>query len=263
MKHVAGHQTILAETRGRVRVLTLHRPERLNAVNETLYGELASAVRDADSDAAIGAIVVTGSGRAFCAGADLKAHAASERTPEERRRYIASGQEANLALQSAGVPAVAAVHGPAVGAGLELALSCDFIVVAPDARLRLPEIPLGTFVGGGVTYTLPARVGMARARELIYLGDFFSGADALEWGLADRSAPAERVVEEAVALAGRLADMPGDSLAHAKRLLTENARKSAQEAMAAEARALEACMGTESWREGVEAFSRRPQTADE
>jgi len=138
-----------------------------------------------------------------------------------------------------------------VGAGLELALSCDFIVVADDAKLRLPEIALATFVGGGVFHTLPERVGLAKAREILLLGEFFSGAEAHRIGLADRTVPAADVLSTAESLAGRLAENAPISMAFARRLLRQAPRMRRRELMAAEARTLEKCMATEDWREGV------------
>ncbi|MGD8277984.1 MAG: enoyl-CoA hydratase/isomerase family protein [Gemmatimonadota bacterium] len=170
-----------------------------------------------------------------------------------RKRSGRSGSGANLALQRCRKPVIAAVNGPAVGAGLELALSCDFILVATDAKLRFPELALGTFVGGGVTHTLPERVGMARARELLLLGDFFSGEQAAAIGLANRAAPAEQIAELAAALAERLARQAPIPVAHAKRLLRRARRLSRRGLMAEEARALAECMGTEDWKEGIAA----------
>jgi len=250
---------VKVERRGEVAWLTLNRPDRLNAVNLELYVGLTEAVRGVDRDEGIRAIVLTGAGRAFCAGADLKAHAGSTMTQRQRRRYARWAQRANLALQRSRKPVVAAVHGPAVGAGLELALSCDFIIVAAEARLRLPEVSLATFVGGGVTYTLPERVGMTHAKELILLGDFFTGERAAQIGLANRVVPAAEVHSAAVDLADRLARQAPMSVALAKRLLRRASRSGRRAAMEAEARALERCMATDDWMEGILAFrEKRP-----
>ena len=244
---------VLAAREGDVLWLTLNRPARLNAVNLPLYEALSAAIATADGDPAVRAIVLTGEGRAFCAGADLAAHADGPKPAGERRRYARAAQRANRALQRCGAPVIAAVNGPAVGAGLELALSCDLIVVAADAKLRLPEIALGTFFGGGVAHTLPQRVGSARARSLLYLGDFFTGAEAAAMGLAETAVPAEAVTETARALAKRLAERAPVSLRLAKRLLSRAPRMSRGAVMRAEERALVECMGTADWIEGVAA----------
>jgi enoyl-CoA hydratase/carnithine racemase len=244
---------VIVERRGAASWLTLHRPDRLNAVSQPLYEQLVEVVADAESDDAVRVLVVTGAGRAFCAGADLKAHAAAERSDRERRDYARAAQRANLALQRCRKPVIAAVNGAAIGAGLELALSCDFILVAADAKLRFPELALGTFVGGGVTHTLPERVGMARARALLMLGDFFTGEQAAAMGLANRAAPADHIPELATALAERLARQAPIPMAHAKRLLRRARRLGRRQLMAAEARALADCMGTQDWKEGIAA----------
>jgi enoyl-CoA hydratase len=248
---------VIIERRGPVSWLTLNRPHRLNAVSLPMYGILEEAMRDASLADEVRAIVITGAGRAFCAGADLKAHAESTMTERDRHRYARGAQRANLAIQRSAKPVIAAVHGPAIGGGLELALSCDFIVVASEAKLRLPEFALGTFVGGGVTYTLPERIGMARTKELLMFGDFFTGDHAAAIGLANRAVPAEQVHRVALDMAGELALRAPISMRLGKRLLRRSRRMSRRDAMRAEAKALEACMATEDWIEGARAFAER------
>jgi enoyl-CoA hydratase len=245
------------ERDGDLLLLVLSRPGRLNAVSRAMYAALVAALEDAGADRSVRAIVLTGEGRAFCSGADLKEHARGERPERERAEYIALGQRANRLLQEIPQPVVAAVNGAAVGAGLELALSADLIVVAVDARLRLPEIALGTFPGGGVTATLPARVGLARAKELILLGDFFTGEDAVRWGLANAAEPAAHVLERGVAIARRLAGLAPLPLARAKELMNRAPRLAMDEVMRLEAEALAECMATEDWGEGIAAFGER------
>jgi enoyl-CoA hydratase len=236
-------------------VLTLNRPHRLNAVNPGVYAALVDALSDPGPE--VRSVVLTGAGRAFCAGADLKAHASGSPEGAERGRYVELAQEANRILQTGGIPVVAAVNGPAVGAGLELALSADFMLVAEDARLRLPEIALGTFVGGGVVYTLANRVGVLRARELIYFGEFFTGSEAARMGVANRALPAARVVEEALSWARRLAERAPRSIAAAKRLTAPATVGSKDRMMEEEARVLEEVFGTRDWAEGIAAFAEK------
>lgn len=242
---------------GRLRILTLNRPARLNAVSLELYRDLHAAITAAAAAADVRVVLLTGAGRAFCVGADLKAHAGDEPTTQDRRRYIRAAQRAAAALQRCGKPVVAAVNGHAIGAGLELALACDFIVVAAEAKLRFPEVALGTFVGGGVTYTLPRRVGHARAAELLMLADFFTPAQALEMGLVNRVVAAGQVRDAALELARRLVERAPISLRHTKRLLQANPRLQPEAALRREAAALLACMRTADWREGVDAFAER------
>ncbi len=250
---------VLVHREGMVVEIALNRPDRLNAVSRALYERLVEELERADADADVRAVVLTGAGRAFCAGADLKAHADGPPDPEERARYVDAAQEANRVLQTMGTPVVAAVHGPAIGGGLELALSCDLLLVAEDAKLRFPEVALATFIGGGVSYTLPQRVGLARARELVYFGDFFSGVDAAEMGIANRALPVEEVQPTARAWAQRLAAQAPLSLTAAKRLLGAAADHPRHEVLAAERDALDEIFGSRDWREGVAAFhEKRP-----
>ncbi len=245
---------VLASRDGALLILTLNRPHRLNAVNVRLYEGLVCELKGAEADSGIRCVILTGRGRAFCAGADLKEHRDREMTVEERRHYTAVAQGANHLIQTIGTPVVAAVNGHAIGAGLELALSADFAIVAEDARLRLPEIALGTFVGGGAVYTLSNRVGVAKAREIIFLGDFFSGADAADMGVVNRAVPAHDVLSEATRLARRLARRAPIPLAAAKQLIGPAAEMSREEAMEREKAALEAIFKTSDWREGLAAF---------
>ena len=250
---------VLVRRDGAVATLTLNRPARLNAVSLSLYDSLTESLRTISSDSSIRAAVITGAGRAFSVGADLKTHGETDPTQEERRHYIAAAQQANRLLQTLSKPVVAAINGHAIGAGLELALSCDLIIVAEEAKLRLPEIALGTFVGGGVTYTLAQRVGLAKAKELVFLADFIEAKEAARLGLANQCVPSAQVLETASSLAVRLAAMAPRSLALAKRLLGRAASIDRDTALADESEALLECMQTRDWREGINAFHERRQ----
>jgi enoyl-CoA hydratase len=248
---------VVTERRGPLLVLTLNRPHRLNAVSLSMYRRLIQEVEGVGKDRDLRAIVVTGSGRGFSVGADLKAHGEGEPDRDFRRSYVAAAHEANLAVQEAPVPVVAAVNGHAVGAGLELALSADLMVVAREAKLRLPELALGTFVGGGVTQTLAARVGGARARRILLLAPFLSGAEAAGIGLADEAVPAEEVLTRALALAEEVAAMAPVSVRLARELLRKAPHLDRHQVMEAEAEALLRCMETRDWREGIRAFEEK------
>jgi enoyl-CoA hydratase len=250
-------EPLLARRKGSLLILTLNRPDRLNAVSLPLYRSLEEELRRADGDGSIRCVVLTGAGRAFCVGADLKSHASGPPSGDERGEYVRRAQRVNRLLQLGGKPVVAAVNGHAIGAGLEMALSSDFMIVADDAKLRFPEISLGTFVGGGTVYTLAERVGVLKARELIYLGDFFRGSEAAEMGIAYRAVPTERVLEESLELAGRLARKAPISLAWAKRLIGPASTMSRKRALRLEAGALDRIMDTRDWAEGVKAFDER------
>ena len=250
---------LLARRDGSLLTLTLNRPHRLNAVNRAVYERLVAELEAAEADRQVRCVLLTGKGRAFCAGADLKAHRDRPQSPEERRRYTHLGQRANHLIQSIGTPVVAAVNGHAIGAGLELALSADFAIVAENARLRLPEIALGTFVGGGAVYTLAERVGVLKAREIIFLGDFFPGAEAAAMGALNRAVPASEVLREATRLAHRLARRAPIPLAAAKKLIGPASALPREEALERERATLVKILGTADWREGLAAFhEKRP-----
>jgi enoyl-CoA hydratase len=245
---------LIFDLQGAVATLRLNRPERLNAVSADMYVAMGEALATVETDPGIRSVIFTGAGRAFCVGADLKAHGEGEMDADARRAYVESAQEVCQRVQELPKPTIAAVNGHAIGAGLEIALSCDFIIVAEDAKLSLPELSLGTFVGGGVSYTLAQRVGLARARELILLGERFSGSEAADMGIATRSLAADRVLAEAEALARELAKRAPIPVALAKQLFSRIRDLDSSAALDEEARALLACMDTKDWREGIRAF---------
>jgi len=248
---------LIYDRRGTIAVLTLNRPERLNAVSLALYQALEKALLAIADDASIRSVVLTGAGRAFCVGADLKAHGSHDLSEDERREYVEAGQGVSSLIQNCDKPFVAAVNGHAIGAGLELALACDLLVVADEAKLRFPEISLGTFVGGGAIYTLAARVGLTKAKELIMLGEFFNGAEAVSFGLANWAVPDAEVLPTSLNIAERLSKMAPVSLRHAKRLLNRARHLESDAALELEAEALLACMRTRDWKSGVQAFAEK------
>tara|TARA_R110002094_G_scaffold10330_16_gene20216 strand:+ start:718 stop:1620 length:903 start_codon:yes stop_codon:yes gene_type:complete len=257
--HDAGMPELLVTREQATACLTMQRPDRLNAVTQQLYEELIAGLADASADPTVRAVVLTGAGRAFCVGADLKNHGSGAPDEAERRRYAQFGQDAAEAIMRCDKPVIAAINGHAIGAGLELALACDLSVVAEDAKLRFPELGLGTFVGGGTTITLLERVGMTRAKQLLLLGRFFSGRDAQAWGICNESAASDKVLAHAKTMAEEVANMAPRSVAFAKRLLLQAREQTLTQALAAEADALAACMGSKDWQEGIDAFrDKRP-----
>jgi enoyl-CoA hydratase len=243
---------------GAVATLTLHRPQALNALSAELLRELARAVREVRRDAAVRALVVTGSGeKAFCAGADIAAMAAM--SAAEGHAYSALGHEVFARLEALAIPVVAAVNGVALGGGLELALACDLIVASARARLGQPEINLGLIPGFGGTQRLVRRLGLGRARELIYLGHMVPAEEALRIGLVERVVPPEQVLDEAHKLAAELAAKPPLALAQAKRSTALAADADLTTGCRAEVDAFGVVFASEDRREGLEAFlGKRP-----
>jgi enoyl-CoA hydratase/carnithine racemase len=247
--------TIVRTSDGQVTVLSLNRPERLNAVSEELYRTLHTALVDLDDDPDVRAVVVTGSGRAFCVGADLKAHREGTRSPHDQAEYVRLGQQVCRQIQMMSTPVIAAVNGYAFGAGAEMAVSADFLVAAVDAILGFPEVKIGTFVGGGITQRLPRMIGLRKATELLLLGEPFSGKQALEYGLAYIAVPADQLLKTSKSLAQILAAKAPLSLGRLKTALQHNLNL--DETLEMEADALLTIMNSKDWAEGVAAFAQR------
>jgi len=227
--------TVLTEDVGAgVRVLTLNRPQRLNAITPELLEDLIAALQAADGDPAIRAVVLTGAGRAFCAGDDLKEFGAQSTDAATTRAYIERIQDVTRALLLGDTPVIGAVRGWAVGGGLEWMINCDFAIAAEGTRFFFPEISLGVFVTGGVTELLPRLVGLQRARELIMLGERFDAAQAHEWGLLSNVVPDAELMPEALALARRIAALPPGPVRDLRRILARRSGGGLEAAMAAE-----------------------------
>lgn len=246
---------VIAERRDAVLRITLNRPDRLNAVSEELYTAVLEHLVAADSDAAVRCVVLIGAGRAFCVGADLKAHGEGTRSASDQKGYVDLGQRVCAQIQRMSTPVIAAVHGYALGAGAEMAVSADFLVIATDAKMGFPEVSIGTFVGGGVTYRLPRLLGLRRATELLMLGERFTGAQAAEWGLAYAAVEPDQLGHTADDLATALAAKAPISLARMKKALLTATEIDV--ALRDEAADLLAVMRTEDWAEGVRAFADR------
>ncbi len=250
---------LLVEQQESVLWLKINRPHRLNAVSQALYDQLCGALDQAEKNADIRCVVLTGVGRAFCVGADMKAHAAG-RTAFERREYLRGEQAVCQRLFDLPKPVVAAVNGYALGAGAEMALAADFMLMQAEAQWGLPEISIGAFIGGGVSWLLPARVGLARAKALVMLGERISAPQAVELGLAQRciaASSAEAFAAEVQAFALQLASKAPLSMALAKQHLNRAGQRHFEDALVAELEGMMFCSSTRDWQEGVDAFSQK------
>jgi 2-(1,2-epoxy-1,2-dihydrophenyl)acetyl-CoA isomerase len=219
--------TILTEQRGDVLLITLNRPDKLNAWSRTMGRELALTMRDANEDAGIGAMVVTGAGRAFCAGADIGDTFADQgETTSERNTVTGEGTRVAFAwvdLCLASKPLIAAVNGLCIGVGVTQILSFDAIIASDQARFGIGFIKLGLVPELAATRVLTQRMGPGKARLFALSGDFWTADEALASGLVDRVVEHDALVDEAVAIAGRIAANPAPQLQWTKELLTENA----------------------------------------
>lgn len=263
------YETIQYAHEGSFGVIRLNRPERMNAVIEQMYLEIQDALDQAVKDSDIHVLILTGSvlkrgdteKQIFCAGADLKKHASGDRSPAQKRAYILLAHETTRQLYEFPKPIIAAVNGPARGAGSEMAMSCDFIMMAEEATLAFPETGLGTFVGGGVTFHLPRILGLTKAKELIYTGRVIDGKTALALGLALKCCPVEILMDEVRKFAQTMAEKAPLSMRFAKRRLQQSPALDLETVLHLEAEAILACMDTEDWHEGIRAFNekRKPQ----
>jgi enoyl-CoA hydratase/carnithine racemase len=230
--------TVLTEEAGDgVRVITLNRPQRLNAIVPELLEDLIAALQAADRDADIRAVVLTGAGRAFCAGDDLKEFGSQSRDEATTWAYIERIQDVTRVMVLGDTPVIGAIRGWAVGGGLEWVINCDVAVAAEGTRFFFPEIALGVFVTGGVTELLPRLVGLQRARELILLGERFDAAQARDWGLIRTVVPDDALMPEALALARRVAALPPGPVRDLRRILARRAGGGLEAALAAETEA--------------------------
>ena len=221
-----------ADAPGGVRVITLNRPERLNAITPALLDGLVAALDAANADPAIGAILLTGAGRAFCSGDDLKEFDSQVGPDSATRAYIERIQDVTRAMLHGAKPVVGAVRGWAVGGGLEWTIDCDFAIAAAGTRFFFPEISWGVFVTGGVTALLPRLAGLHRARALIMLGEKFDAAAAHAMGIVHQVVADEALMDTALGLARRLAALPPGPVRDLRRILVGRAELDA--ALAAE-----------------------------
>jgi enoyl-CoA hydratase/carnithine racemase len=196
-------EVLLFETSGAVATITLNRPDQLNALNSELTGAYTEAIREARDDSTIRVVIVTGAGRAFCAGADLKERARTDAAVGGN--FFATPRSDTLYSLAIDKPLIAAVHGYCLAGGLELALTCDLRIAVEGTRFGMPEIRRGFFPGGGGPQRLPRLIPQARALEMLLTGDQYDAAQMLEWGLVNRVVPREQLLPEARALAEQIA----------------------------------------------------------
>ncbi|MDH2239821.1 enoyl-CoA hydratase [Pigmentiphaga sp. GD03639] len=247
---------VLVERRGRVGLLTLNRPKALNALNDALMDELGAALLAFDADPDIGAVVITGSEKAFAAGADIGAMKDLSYMDAYASDFITRNWETLRRIRK---PVVSAVAGYALGGGCELAMMCDILVAAETARFGQPEIKLGIIPGAGGTQRLPRAVGKAKAMDLILTGRLMDAAEAERAGLVARVVPADKLLDEAIEIATVIASMSLPSVMMAKEAVNRAFETPLAEGMQFERRLFHSLFGTQDQKEGMEAFvAKRP-----
>jgi enoyl-CoA hydratase len=253
------YQTIICRTpAANVFEIRLNRPDSLNAIHETVIEELTAALGEAAQDRDTRVVILSGEGRAFCAGADYKRHAV--RPASDRPAYLRGLFGICQQLYAHPKPIVAAVHSFAIGMGAEMAANCDFLLMTDDAFLHFPEVAIGTFVGGGVTNILPRLIGLNRAREVLMMCKPITAKDALALGLANKICPKHSLIAAALEFAQQLTQLAPIPVALTKRTLNAAVDQDYDTSAHAEYDGVLSCMGTADWQEGVRAFAekRRP-----
>ncbi len=253
------HETIDLRIDGGAARLLLDRPDSLNAWNEQLGRDLLDAVETVAGDESVRAVLITGAGRAFSSGADLKEERPGDEggVPDLSVRLRELYHPIILGIREMPKPVIAAVNGPAVGIGCSLALDCDLIVAAESAYFLLAFVNIGLVPDGGSTAMLPARIGLARATEMGMLGEKVPAAQALEWGLVNRVVPDDGLEAEADQLLGGLVSGPTRSYANYKALLNRRVYAGLAEQLDAEAEAQREQGQTSDFLEGVMAFAQK------
>ena len=243
-------ETIIVETRGRVGLITLNRPQALNALNGQLIGELNQALDTFEADEAIGAMVITGSDKAFAAGADIKEMQAKTYAEAYRDDFIASWERITRARK----PIIAAVAGFALGGGCELAMSCDFIIAADTAKFGQPEIKLGVMPGAGGTQRLARFVGKAKAMEMCLTGRMMDAAEAERCGLVSRVVSAANLLADAIKTAEAIAGMSLPVAMMTKESVNRAFETTLSEGIKFERRVFHSQFALEDQKEGMAAF---------
>ena len=246
-------ETILIETRGRVAIITLNRPAALNALNATLIRELGDAVAAYDADERVGCMLLTGSDKAFAAGADIKEMQGLSFVEAFGRDYGA----ALTRVSGARKPIVAAVAGYCLGGGAELAMMCDIVIAADTAKFGQPEITLGIMPGMGGTQRLPRAVGKAKAMDMILTGRMIDAAEAERSGLVSRVVPANDLIEEALRVAEKIGGFSLPSVMMAKESVNRAFEMPLAEGLRFERRLFHAMFATDDQKEGMAAFAEK------
>jgi enoyl-CoA hydratase len=245
------YDNIVVETHGAVGLIRLNRPKALNALCDALVREMGHALDVFEEDDAIGAVVITGSEKAFAAGADIKEMAGRSYMDVYMSDFITHGWERVTTCRK---PIVAAVAGFALGGGCELAMMCDTVIAAETAKFGQPEITLGVIPGAGGTQRLTRFVGKAKAMDMVLTGRMMDAAEAERSGLVSRVVPAEKLLEEALAVAARIASMSRPSVMIAKEAVNRAYETTLAEGVRFERRVFHSLFATEDQKEGMAAF---------
>lgn len=246
------YSTILLEVENGVALLKINRPEAMNAINHDVLRELIAAFEEMDSDDTVSVIIVTGEGKTFVAGADIKAMLSM--SAPEAREFSDTGHTLMVIMEKVGKPIIAAINGFALGGGLELAMSCDFIFASEKAKLGQPEINLGVIPGFGGTQRLSRLVGKARAKELIFTGAMIGAQEAKELGIVNKVFPPDDLLPEAKKAAAQIASKGALSLRLAKAAVDAGCEVDLTNGCRMERDCFALCFSHQDQKEGMSAF---------
>jgi enoyl-CoA hydratase len=245
------NELIIVSTQARVGIITLNRPKQLNALNDQLMDELGAALKAFDANPEIGCMIITGSEKAFAAGADIGAMASYSFADVYKGDYITRNWEQ---IRSIRKPVIAAVSGFALGGGCELAMMCDFIIAADNARFGQPEIKLGVIPGAGGTQRLPRAVGKAKAMDMALTGRMMDATEAERAGLVSRIVPLDKLMEEALGAALMICDFSQIAVMAAKESVNRAFEGGLADGIMFERRMFHALFATADQKEGMDAF---------
>jgi enoyl-CoA hydratase len=247
------YKTILFQKAGGIATVTLNRPDSLNALNSDVYNELYDVFEAIEHDDDVRVVVLTGSGeKAFAAGSDVVEM--QNMNTLEIQKFVATIRKASDRIYSLTKPTIAAIHGYALGGGCELSMCCDLRICSEKARFGQPEINLGLIPGACGTQRLPRLIGVAKAKEMIFLGDMIKADEALNLGLVNKVVPPESLMDEAMEWAKKLAGKSGPILAMAKMAINTGIDTDITSGLNTEARCLALCFATEDQKAGMKAF---------
>ena len=258
------NKDLLLEKDGRVAVLTLNRPDKMNALNAAMREYLPLALQEVQEDDNLRALIITGAGRGFCSGADVAvqaARAAGEQVDISRKNILQLVGSLILGFEKINKPIIAAINGIAAGVGLTLTLACDIRLASASARFSAIWVKRGLIADGGATFLLPLVVGMEKALELSFTGDVIDAQEAERIGLVSRVIPPEELMSRAKELAQKIASGPPISVELVKRVMWEKIRNQVREHLLFESYAQTVCRSTQDQKEAVKAFmeKREPQ----
>lgn len=255
------YETLLVETRERVGLITLNRPQAMNALSDLLMDELTEALLAFDADDQVRVIVLTGAGKAFAAGADIAAMKDLTHLEAFKSEFISRNWET---LKRVRKPVIAAVNGFALGGGCEVAMMCDVVIAAENAQFGQPEIKLGIIPGAGGTQRLPRAIGKAKAMDLLLTGRSMDAREAELAGLVSRVVPGDRLIEEALKAANAIANYPSAAVLMLKEAVNRSFESPLSEGLLFERRMFHSLFGSADQREGMTAFlaKRKPNFSD-